>query len=433
MFIKNLKNPKLLFKNSLVKGGVFFFVLGFLANVLNYFYRVFMGRLLTPSQFGELTASISLLLILSSVSSPLKDTVTRLSAKLKAEDKVFLIKKLVLKFLGLIFIAGFLLFTAGFLFSGFFVSLFGFSKPSSFYLVLTALFFMLLSSVMRGVLSGLCQFVKEGAVWAGESFLRLAAGVGLVGLGYGLAGALAGYSVSYLFSLFLAFLFLQGVLAKNNNAGELEMGNGALRFALFSFLALFFLNVLAGLDIIFVKRFFPGEEAGVYAGFATLGRVVLILSQLLGGVLFPLSAFRKENGQDYLLPLKIVLAISFIFCVGAAFFIFFLPELIFNVFFGGRYVAGAGFLGWHGLIMGGLGLLWSLTSFEKGVNRFYFLFPLAGGAAIEFLFISFFHQTFGQVLLGAGLGTGTALLGSLGLTYLLEAKKHVKVSYQDVR
>lgn len=416
-------------KSSVFRGGAFFFILGFLANILNYFYRVFMGRLLTPSQFGELTASISLLLILSSIASPLKDTVTRLSAKLKVKGKVFLIKKLVFKLLTFIFIAGALFFIVGFLFSGFFVSVFGFSKSSSFYLVLAALFFMLLSSVVRGVLSGLCQFIKAGAVWAGESFLRLAAGVGLVGLGYGLAGALVGYSVSYLFSLFLAFLFLQGVLMKDNNKGRLEIGNGAFRFALFSFLTLFFLNVLAGLDIIFVKRFFPGDEAGVYAGFATLGRVVLILSQLLGGVLFPLSAFRKENGQDYLLPLKIVLVISFVFCVGSAFFFFFFPELIFNVFFGGRYVAGARFLGWHGLVMGGLGLLWNLTSFEKGVNRFYFLFPLAGGAAVEFLFISFFHQTFSQVVLGAGLGTGTALLTSLALTYLLETKKNVKVNY----
>ncbi len=42
------------------------------------------------------------------------------------------------------------------------------------------------------------------------------------------------------------------------------------------------------------------------------------------------------------------------------------------------------------------------------------------------ILLPFFHQTFGQVLLGAGLEVNTGLLGSLVLTYFLKTKKHVK-------
>ena len=52
-----------LFKNKLFRGGSVFFIGGVIANVLNYFYRILMGRMLGPELFGELIAIISLILI----------------------------------------------------------------------------------------------------------------------------------------------------------------------------------------------------------------------------------------------------------------------------------------------------------------------------------------------------------------------------------
>ena len=70
---------KSLYQKSYFKGGVIFFIGGIVANILNYFYRIAMGRILGPELFGELVAIISLILILIVPSTSVQIAAARFS------------------------------------------------------------------------------------------------------------------------------------------------------------------------------------------------------------------------------------------------------------------------------------------------------------------------------------------------------------------
>jgi len=76
---------KSLYQKSYFKGGVIFFIGGIVTNILNYFYRVIMGRMLGPEFFGELVAIISLILILIVPSTSVQMAAARFSAVFEAK------------------------------------------------------------------------------------------------------------------------------------------------------------------------------------------------------------------------------------------------------------------------------------------------------------------------------------------------------------
>jgi len=383
-------------------GGVIFFIGGAVANILNYIYRIVMGRMLGPEAFGELIALISLILILAVPSAPVVTAAARFSAVYQAKDfsqKLkslfgYLTKVLSLVSLGIIILV--LIFTSSL------QEFLKLSSPGNLYFLAGIVVIMLIAGVSKGILQGLKRFSQLSFVFVLESVGRVGLAVFLVGLGFKINGALAGFLIPLIFGYFLAIFFLRDIFKSNQSEIIDSQGKGETKeiwkYILWSLSVFLFLNILLNVDIILVKHYFSGFEAGTYSAFSTLGRITFLAISLLAGILFPIVAFKQAKKEDYFHSLKIISLVSFLLVGIISLIFFFFPKEFLSLFFGPEYLEGIPFLGYYSLAMAIFGFIFLLSYFFMALNKFKFLYILAAGSILEIILISLWHANFLQVI-----------------------------------
>jgi O-antigen/teichoic acid export membrane protein len=420
-----MKNP---FKNSLVAGGVIFLVGGVVANLLNYVYRIVMGRMLGPEIFGELIALISLTLILAVPSAPVQTAAARFSAVLEAKDSSRKIKNLFSYLTRVFGLISLVLIILAVVFAGIIQKFLRLSSKNSVYFLAGIVVAMLIAGVSKGILQGLKRFAKLSYTVIFESAGRVGLAIILVALGLKMAGALGGFLIPLILGYFLTIYFLRDIIkisnikyqisnSKNQKPKIIEqkIENQQIKeiwkYVFYSFLVFLFLNFLLNMDKILVKHYFSTFEAGVYSSFATLGQAVFLGVTLLTGIMFPLVAFKQARREDYFRSLKIVSLFSFLIG-GLGILIFFLfPKEFFLIIFGKKYLGGAPFLGYYSVVMGIFGFIFLLSYFFMALNKFKFLYILAAGSILEILLIILWHSNFFQVILMFSISLIITLLG----------------------
>lgn len=389
-------------KKQLYKNGFIFFIGGVVANILNYFYRVLMGRMLGVEYFGELTAIISLTLILSVPAGPVQIVMARFTAVFGAGNFLSKIKGIFIYLTKLFFAISLFLIIIVLIFSSQISDFLQLSSKSFVYYLIGISIILLLTGLPRGVLQGLERFLPLSLITVLESAGRVSLAVILVAYGFGLRGALIGFLLPSILIYFLALYFIKNIVFfKNSEKEENQFVKKEIwQYFFYSFVVFALLNFLINIDKILVKHYFSAFDAGIFSAFSTLGQAVFILISLLAGVMFPLVATKQSKKENYFSLLKTCVLLSFliIIIVCALFFLF--SNTLLSLFFGTDYIAGAGFLGYYGLIMGLCGLIFLLSFFFMALNKFNFLYFLAAGGLLEVLFIVFWHNNFSQVLLG---------------------------------
>ena len=277
------------------------------------------------------------------------------------------------------------------------------SEQNSLYLVAAIVGATFFASFAKGILLGLKRFAALSSVLVLESSARLGIAVALVGAGFLVSGALAGFLIPLVIGYAITVYFLRSFLFGNKastSTTELAMQEKReiWRYIFFSFLAFLFLNILLNIDVILVKHYFPAFDAGIYAGFATLGRGIFIAVSLCAGILFPIVASQHSQRKNYIRSLQIALVGSLGVAGMGAVLLFAFPNQFMDIFFGPQYSAGAEFLGFYGVVMGIFGFVYLLSYFFMALNQFRFLYILGAGSILEVLFISHAHESFSQTI-----------------------------------
>lgn len=418
-------------KNKIFQGGMIFFAGGIAANTFNYLYRVAMARMLGPEFFGELVAMISLIFILVIPSAPIQIAATRFSAVFEAESAQKRIKSF-FNYLTIIsgFTVGAIVFF-GIIFANQIQTFLKLSSVNYIYFVLAIITAMFASGITKGILKGLKRFSLLSLATFLESLFKFLIGVILVFWGFKMFGALAGLLIPAALVYLLSFYFLKDVLLKKEGRPQKEKVGGLWRYICYSFLTVFLLNVLINIDKILVKLYFSDFEAGIYSSFASLGQATFIGVSLLAGILFPLVAFNHAQKKDYYHYLKKISLVSLVVISFVVLVFFLFSDPLFMLFFGKEYILGASFLGYYAGLMGLLGLVFLFSYFLMALSRFKFLYLLAAGAVLEVLLITFFHNSFFQVILVFFLSLAFTSLGLL--FYILFSNIYEKRTRYNLR
>lgn len=419
---------KSLYQDIYFKKGAFFFISGIVANILYYFYRVVMGKMLGPELFGELVAIISLVLILTVPSASVQLAAARFSTIFEAKGYSYSVKDLspngvnkirnffryLTQVISLISLG---LIICAFIFARVLQNFLKLSSPNYIYFLIGIVVVMLILGVSKGILQGLERFSQLAISTIAESIGKVGFALVLVILGFKMTGALGGFLISLILSYFLTIYFLRDVIAKSNpsslpTASE-RYGAGEQRetrderqetreiwkYIFNSCLVFVFLNVLINIDKILVKHYFSSFEAGIFSAFSTLGQAIFVAVSLLATIMFPLVVSKQAQKEDCSKELKIISLISLILVILVSLIFFLFSKELLLLFFGNRYLAGASFLGYYGLAMGILGFIFLLSYFLIALNKFKFLYILVAGTVLEILLISIWHSSFSQVIL----------------------------------
>lgn len=407
--------------NAIIGGGLIFFAGGIAANAFNYVYRLAMGRMLGPEFFGELTALLSLVFIVAVPSDPFYSAAARFSAIFHTQGALEKLRVLFLYFMRVMALASGVLILATIVLHGTIQDFLQLSHISSIYLVVAIVAATFFGSFAKGMLLGLKRFAALSAVLVLESSARVAIAIILVGAGLLVGGALGGFLIPLIAGYAVTIYFLKNFLFSNTRSpssmGEIgtQEKRAIWRYIFFSFLSFLFLNILLNVDIILVKHYFLAFDAGVYAGFSTLGRGVFIAVSLCAGILFPVVASRHSQQQNYIRPLWIACVASLGIAGVATTLLWAFPRQFIEIFFGATYIAGAEFLGFYGLAMGMFGFVYLLSYFFMALNQFRFLYILGAGSILEILLISRGHENFLQTIAMFSIALVAVLAGMIAL------------------
>jgi len=380
------------YKNSIFLGGTIFFIGGIIANILNYLYRILMGRMLGPELFGELIAMLSLVFILTVPSAPVSVAAARFSAVFQARCLTLRVKHLfgyLTKVFGLISL---FLMVLVVIFAAPLQNFLNLSSKIYVYYLAGIVAVMLIAGISKGILQGLKRFSQLSFIFVLESAGRIGLAVILVILGFKIVGALGGFLISLILGYFLSLYFLKDITSSQDVISDSQ--KEIWQYMLWSFLAFLLLNILLNADKILVKHYFPALEAGVFAAFTTLGQAVFLGISLFAGIIFPIVAHNQVKKKDYFHSLKIVSSISLLMVGLASLVFFFFSREFILLFFGNQYLAGTPFLVYYSLIMGACGFIFLFSYFFMALNKFQFLYILAGGSILEILLITIWHGSF---------------------------------------
>lgn len=384
-------------------------------NVLNYAFTLVMGRMLPVAAFGEIAALFALQLVTGVPGATLTALAAKFAGQFAGRGQGAYVARLISggrRAGGRIAVAtAALLLVATPLLSSM-LSI----RP------LPIVLFTLLSglgpllALEQGVLQGLHRFGAAAVVNVLPTVAKLAIGVGLVWLGWGVEGVMVALLVGTAIGWGYAYVSTRDVaIAASTDEGfprAAVMGAGRVILTVTLLSALF-----TNADILLAKAFLPPELAGQYSALTVVGKVVLYGAGAFAAVVLPLIASAADHAGRRRDMLKWSLAAAGLLAVGAAAGFTLFPDLAVRLLLGDAYAG----IGTHlsgyawAMAMGVIGTL--LTNYLIARERRSALYPLSAGLAVELVSLALRHATIGDYVLANLLCNATFLALATFFTY----------------
>jgi O-antigen/teichoic acid export membrane protein len=246
--------------------------------------------------------------------------------------------------------------------------------------------------VKRGAMQGDCAFHRLTGNFILEVIVKFGGALVLVGVGFGVLGAVAAISAS----VFLAYFLPPAKLLPRSQREQCIPAS--FREGLQAIVFFVGQVIINNIDILLVKHFFSNEIAGMYAAVALVGRVLYFASWSVVSAMFPISAGAPPKKHDVSLlvvPLLLVvlLAVSFILVMTFA------PGIIVHFIFGAQYHEAEPLLSLYAAATGIYSLSVVLMAYEMsrriaatGWLQLFFSAAIIAG-------IELFHTTLRQVIM----------------------------------
>ncbi len=397
--------------NTVAKSGMIVFVGSMFMNVAAYVYHLFMGRLLGPTAYGELSSLLSLLYVFTVPILVAQMVLVKFISAYKAKQEIGKTKSLVLsvsKFFAYVALIGF---PIAFFVSPY-VTEFLHLKSSVLFLLLYGMFaFSLLTIVMTSVLVGFQFFIWSSFLGAGAMILRLV--ISLPMTVWGVDGAMWATFIAIIVTYLIYFFPLKFIFKAKSEPIDIHLMD-AVRFTIPTFLTMLAITSIYSMDVVLVRHYFSAKDAGMYAALAVLGKIIFYASSAITTVLFPIVSERIASGKKYrnlvLTSVGIVAGISALLSVG--FFLY--PEFIVRALFGASYTTAANYVGLFSVFLGifSVGNSICLASLASGITRIW-MFPVVA-AIFQIVGIVLYHTSINSViLLNCGVSAFIAIGGVL--------------------
>lgn len=367
------------------------------ANVLIYLFQMIAARGLGPQEYGLFGALMGIVYLAGGVSNAVGTSVAKLVsmsvAKSDKENTGPLITSAFLQLaaLGIICLAVFLPiapFIASYLQS---------DRLAPIMAVGIAIFFSLLMPVAIGALQGTQRFTPYSAVTLSHAGVRLALGFVVLAFGWGLLGMMGAVTGSILIATLVGIAIVRPPFRLSLKG----LGRSTLAKA--------FIPILVGsmavsfptsIDVVLVRHFFPEADAGLYAGAAILGRIVLFVSLAISLVLFPKFVNDRINGNTGHALLYKGLGITALFSGGVALVFAMLPRLALRLLLGSEYVDASGLVPLYSAAMCSFALASVFLYYYLAVQPRIYLYALfVPHLLLELIFMYVFHQSTSQIIL----------------------------------
>jgi glycosyltransferase involved in cell wall biosynthesis/O-antigen/teichoic acid export membrane protein len=365
-----------------------------LLNASNYAFHVGVSRPLGPSQYGALAALLAVLMILSVPFGVLQTVVADRAATLRTqggeEEVAAFAARTARGVLPLALVAGLITLVIGAPLVSVFLSVsFGSSSLLAPYVVLATL-----AAIPLGVLQGSMRFSAFALLVVTGVAVRLASGIGLVELGYGVPGALFASCLATAVIVILGFRLVE--LGRDSFArvrGSLSALRGEFRLALLGMIGLF---LITQADLVLARHYLEPREAGFYSSAGLLARALLFMPGAIALVAFPRFVAAREQGEGALRWLRISLLAVAALVLAVLPVLLLAREPLIEVAFGSSFSPAADLMPLLCLAMAAQAFVGVLTLFHIAMGSRAYVIPFAG-VACETVLVAFFHESPRQI------------------------------------
>lgn len=365
----------------------------------NLLFNLTMGRLLTPEDYGNLGAIMSLLVLLGTPLSIYSLMIVK--AVSSAFGKGELGK--IISMYHLLTRKSFLL---GIVIVLFIIAL---SQQLSIYfhlsdnipVIVLSLFFLYSfpSTLNRSILQGIMKFHLTAINSFLEIFLKLVISTILVLGNFRLLGALLGPFIGGFASYILTYFELNAILEKDIiTDNKTYLTHSFWETAAPIFFATLTLSLFFNADMILVRHFFDGTNAGQYLALSTVGRIIFYMAGPVITVMFPIISSRAGSGREYILHLIISLMISLAISATIIFIYYIFPRLLLNILYGGKYDGVSQHLVLFSFYMAIYSINSILTYFLLSISFYRPLYFLFAVSMFQTIFIYLFHNSLSDII-----------------------------------
>ena len=391
-------------------------------NVFNYLFQLTAGRAMTPDEFGSFNALNSMLSIISAPMAIVPLIMARFTAGFALEG-LGRVRGLFNQAAKFSVAAALAVGVLGLLGAPLLRDFLHFTEMGPLYVSVGMLVVLLLMPVPWGMLQGMQRFTGYGVSGASNACLRfLASLVLLTALGWGVSGAVLCGLLGAAAQTALGMFFLKDLLrvpaAPLPPGFHREVGRYALGMVVSSVVGM----CLNNLDLILVRHFCPGSEAGLYATAAILGRIAFFGPSVLVSVLFTEAASAKARGQEDNKSLWTSTGMTLLLGGGYALVCALGSKLVVTLLFGAQYEAAGPLLSVIAVAMAMLATANVFFVYSQARGEFGFMWLQGLGVALFAGLALLYHESAMQVARMLLVSMAFILVSTL-VWYVLKSRK----------
>lgn len=405
-----MQEAKKLLSNSLV-----LFIGTIIGSIFSYLFNMLMGRMLGPERYGEMTALMSTITIVSVGSGAVLTVVMKYSSDLFHQGYFSSLKKLFSKFTQYFLIFSIALFFILLIFSKVIANFFSIENLLPVFITISSIIFGYLIVINRGVLQGLQRFVSLSLTNALEMLLKLIFGIVLVKIGLSLNGSISAIVLSTAIVYFVTLLLVKKDLNPLKEATQKEKfafdKKEIIAYTMPALISSLLLIVAMNIDVIMVKHLFSANEAGLYSAVSTVGKIILFITAPVISVMFPMISEHKTKGSKHykVLLLSIILTLLGGLVILGIYAV--MPSRILSILYGGGYTGLYYLLPEIGIAFMFYSLVNLLSNYFLAIKDYTFLWFFGVLTLIEITTIWFWHPSITMVV--------RVIISSFGLLFFL--------------
>jgi O-antigen/teichoic acid export membrane protein len=359
----------------MARGATVMVLLTLLASGVNYASNLVFSRVLSPVEFGDLTAILALAVIVAVPTAAAQTVIAERVARNRAEGRREQVAYFIRHALGHVVVVAAMVGVVYALAIPLVVEVLELHAPGPAIALLPLLVVMFIAPVALGVLQGMDRFIAFGLMTLAIAVSRIA---------FGVPWALAGGGPGEL-------------IRRGSGAATSGIKRRPSPAAISASGAFIAFAVISNLDILLAKIFLDSEEVGLYAALATLAKVVLFLPGAVAVVMVPNAArarhSREASRRVLRLAALLVLVTTLVAAVPAAV----APELVVKAMFGNDYANASGGVLPIVAAGAGLALLYLLVTYAVAIDDRRWTLLLVGGVLAQIAGIAAFHDSPTQV------------------------------------
>jgi O-antigen/teichoic acid export membrane protein len=381
--------------SQFLRHNAIFFFGSVLVGALNYLYYPVLGRLMAPASFGEVQTIVSLFLQLSIFLTVLSLVVVNIVTNTTGEGQR---NELVFEFEKLAVAVAVVLVISSLVFGKQLQSFLQFTSPWPFVLLALAVLVNVPFTLRAAVLRGKQRFglVSAANIIAAGGKIALSAGLVLIGLST--SGAIGGLVLAQLaagvFVVVWAFKLGLRHARGRRRFGLPDMRRLApeLKYGLFVLVGSLAITLQYSIDVIVAKHYFDAHTAGLYAGIASVARVIFFLTVSVSQVLLSAVRLRHRPQQNSQLLFRSLILVSIV-GLPALLLLAITPGTAVKLLMGGSYEALSPLLPRLSLAVFIVSILNLLAIYYLALRRYSVAIVAALGMALTYVLLLWRHQT----------------------------------------